>query len=220
MNKTNGKFAWQFLAALAALLTWAASAAAQTVVVGTGNPDVDVAAVRAAVDQGGEVILQGHFSFDRPPMVPTHQGDFATVLVSRAVAISGAWGERDDDVEMTTIEGGTIPFYVVAPGASVGIRRLRFIHPTGNAINVYAVSGLVIASCKIDGVNREPGGADGIGIGTTSGVPTPTTPGKPENISGTLLVVNNDIDVGGTAGELTVGIRIFSLGVPGAEVEV
>jgi hypothetical protein len=203
-----------------ATLALAASAAAQTVVVGTGNPDVDVPAVQAAVDQGGEVILQGHFSFDRPPTVPRALGGFATVLVSRAVAISGAGGEHDDDGELTTIEGGTTPFYVVAPGASVEIRRLHFIHPTGNAINVYAVSGLVIASCKIDGVNREPGGADGIHIATGT-VPNPTTnPGKPENISGTLLVANNDIDVGGTASDLTVGILVFSVGVPGTEVEV
>ncbi len=54
-----------------ATLTLAASAAAQTVVVGTGNPDLDVPAVQAAVDQGGEVILKGHFSFDNPPTVPT-----------------------------------------------------------------------------------------------------------------------------------------------------
>jgi hypothetical protein len=217
MKRTNGKFAWRFLAALAALLTWAASAAAQTVVVGTGNPDVDVPAVQAAVDQGGEVILRGHFSFDRPPTVPMALGGFATVLVSRAVAISGAWEEHDDDA---SIERGTTPFYVKAPGASVEIRRLRFIHPTGDAINVYAASGLVIASCKIDGVDPDVGGAGGIDIGTTNDVPTPTKPGKPENISGTLLVVNNDIDVGGTAPQLTTGIRVFSVGVPGAEVEV
>jgi hypothetical protein len=222
MNKTNGKFAWRFLAALAALLTWAASAAAQTVVVGTGNPDVDVPAVQAAVDQGGEVILRGHFSFDRPPTVPTATafvGGFSTVLVSRAVVISGT---REGDRERATIEGGTTPFYVEAPGASVTIQGLRFIRPKGDAIFVYAVSGLVIASCKIAGVEPLPAiGGDGIDIVTSRGVPTPTSPGKPENISGTLLIVNNDIDVaGGTAQDLTVGVTIFSVGVPGAEVDV
>jgi hypothetical protein len=217
MNKTNGKFAWRFLAALAALLTCAASAAAQTVVVGTGNADVDVPAVQAAVDQGGEVTLQGHFSFDRPPTVPVATGfvgPLATVLVSRAVVISGT---QEGARERATIEGGTTPFYVEAPGASVTIQGLRFIRPKGDAINVYAVSGLVIASCKIEGVE---GGGDGIDIVTSKGVPTPMSPGKPENISGTLLIVNNDIDVaGGTAQDLTVGVVIFSVGVPGAEVE-
>src|SRR5215469_14489799 len=103
------KFRWRFIAALASVLAWAASAAAQTVVVGTGDPDIDVPAVQAAVDQGGEVTLKGHFSFDRPPTVPTYNpGSFATVLVSKAVAISGAHdGDRemtgDDRGEMTTI---------------------------------------------------------------------------------------------------------------------
>src|SRR5262245_65501013 len=88
------------------------SAAAQTLVVGTGDPEVDVPAVQAAVDQGGEVILKGHFSFDRPPTVPTPLGGPpATILVSKAVAISGARDEDDrmlyEHGEMTSIEGGT-----------------------------------------------------------------------------------------------------------------
>src|SRR5215470_18120324 len=205
-----------FFSAIATIAV-AARAAAQTVVVGTGNPDIDVPAVQAAVDQGGEVILQGHFSFDRPPTVPMDLGGFATVLVSRAVAISGGRDEHDDDGEMTSIEGGTTPFYVKAPGASVGIRRLRFIRPTGDAINITAVSGLVIASNKIEGVDLAFGGID---LGTSIGFPTLTNPGKPENISGALLIVNNDIDVGGTALQNATGILVFSVGVPGAEVEV
>src|SRR5215813_13000391 len=96
----------------------------RTLVVGTGDPEVDVPAVQAAVDQGGEVILKGHFSFDRPPTVPTPLGGPpATILVSKAVAISGARDEDDrmrheddrmrhEDGEMTSIEGGTTPFWV------------------------------------------------------------------------------------------------------------
>ena len=37
------------------------SPTARILVVGTGHPEVDVPAVQAAVDQGGEVILKGHF---------------------------------------------------------------------------------------------------------------------------------------------------------------
>jgi hypothetical protein len=214
-NKLTRKFARRLTVAFATLLACAASAPAQTVVVGTGNPDLDVPAVQAAVDQGGEVTLKGHFSFNRPPTVPTataFNGGLATVLVSKAVAISGT-----QDGEMTSIEGGTTPFYVEAPGASVTIQGLRFIRPNGDAIFVYAVTGLVIVSCKIEGI--EPP-ADGIDIITSLGVPTPTNPGKPENISGTLLIANNDIDLaGGMALNQDVGVLIFSVGVPGSEVE-
>jgi hypothetical protein len=191
------------------------SAAAQTLVVGTGDPGVDVSAVQAAVDQGGEVILKGHFSFDRAPTVPMFSGDFATVLLSKAVAISGAPHENG---EMTTIEGGTTPFYIEVPGAPVTIQRLRFVRPTGHAINVYAVRGLAIASCKIEGVEPQNGLGGGITVGTGV-IPTPTKPGKPENISGTLLIAYNDIDVGGTAFDDTLGVSVVSVGIPGTEVE-
>jgi hypothetical protein len=224
LNETTGKFTWQLVAAFVIVSVWAASAAAQAVVVGTGNPDVDVPAVQAAVDQGGDVVLQGHFSFNRPPTVPTATawaGGLATVLVSKAVTISGGRDEngnlRDEDGEMTSIEGGTTPFYVEAAGASVAIQGLRFIRPKGDAIFVYAVSGLMIASCKIDGTGN---GSDGIDIVTSDTVPTPANPGHPEKISGTLLIVNNDIDLaGGTAEDQIVGVLVFSVGVPGAEVE-
>jgi hypothetical protein len=141
-----------------ATLSLAASAAAQQTVYGTGNPDIDVPAVQAAVGQGGEVILQGHFSFNGPPTVQTPFGyPKAMVLVSRAVAISGARDVdaqmRDEDGERTSIEAGTIPFHVEAPGAAVTIQGLRFVRPKGDAVLVYAVSGLVIASCQIEGVD-------------------------------------------------------------------
>ena len=139
------------------------------------------------------------------------------VLVSKAVAISGT---QDGDEERASIEAGTIPFYVDAPGASVAIQGLRFIRAKTGAIFVHSVSGLVIASCKIE-LERE-GGPTGIAIitGPNFVVPTPMNPGNPENISGTLWIVDNDLDLGGgTAEDLTVGVLIFSVGVPGAEVE-
>jgi hypothetical protein len=217
-DEITEKFAWRLIAALAIVLAWAASAAAQTVVVGTGNPDIDVPAVQAAVDNGGQVILRGHFSFNRPPtIVPALPGfPLATVLVSRAVDISGT-----QDEETTSIEGGTQPFEVEARGSAVTIQGLHFIGPKGGAINVLAVSGLVIASNKIEGVEPVPNfGSTGIGINTTFNPPTPAQPGHPDWVSGTLVIADNDIDVaGGTAQDNTTGILVFSVGVPGAEVE-
>ena len=82
---------------------------------------------------------------------------------------------------------------------------------------MYAVSGLMIASCKIDGTGN---GSDGIDIVTSDTVPSPANPGHPEKISGTLLIMNNDIDLaGGMAGDQTVGVLVFSVGVASAEVE-
>ena len=80
---------------LTVTIALAASALAQaTVVIGTGKPDVDVPAVQAAVNVGGDVLLRGHFSFDTPPTIPSPLQAVgfpkATILISKAVAISGA----------------------------------------------------------------------------------------------------------------------------------
>ena len=211
------------LGAIAPFIPLATSAAAQaTVVVGTGNPDIDVPAVQAAVDQSGEVILKGHFSFNRTPTVPTALAGAgyppATILVSKAVTISGE-GDGDD---MTTIEGGTIPLYVEAMGAAVTIHALRFVRPQMGAIFVYAVSGLTIASCKIEGLVPGQIASKAIDIDTTGNVPLPAQPGRPANISGTLLIMNNDIDaVGGTVLDNVLGITVFSAGQsPDNEVDI
>ncbi len=141
----------------------------------------------------------------------------ATVVVSKEVVISGLLDERG---EMARIDGGTWPFAVEASGAHVAIQGLRFVRPKQGAIEVNAVNGLQIADCRIEGV--EPlasGGARaarlgiGIGIATTPDPPAPAAPGQPENISGTLSIVNNYIDaVGGTTSDDTLGILIFSAG--------
>lgn len=111
-----------------------AEGARGTVVVGIGNPAIDVPAVQAAVDQGGDVVLRGHFSFDAPATKPVALSlssgagglpPAAEVLIANAVSISGM---REEDGSPTTIERGTIPFYVDAPGQSVTFRGLHF-HP-------------------------------------------------------------------------------------------
>src|SRR5438105_1816471 len=88
-----------------------------TLVLGTGNPSIDVAAVQAAVDHGGEVVLKGRFSFDAPatkPLAPALEvpgaalPPAAEVLIAKAVTISGPGDEQGG---VTTINGGTIPFY-------------------------------------------------------------------------------------------------------------
>jgi len=196
----------------------ATSALAQaTAVTGTGNPAVDVPAVQAAVNLGGEVVLSGHFSFDTPPTIPIAAAlhlSPATILISKAVAISGA--------EDASIEAGTNPFYVDASGASVTIQKLRFVRPTNSAIVVYAVSGLTIASCRIEGLVPTPNPNSGIWIASSTVVPTPAQPGQPENISGRILIADNDLDLaGGTSANNMLGITTFSAGQsPDREVDL
>jgi len=207
---------------ITAAIALAASALAQpTVVNGTGNPDVDIPAVQAAVNLGGEVVLGGHFSFDKPPTIPSPLQAVgfpqAMVLISKTVAISGA-GDA-------IIERGTIPFYVAAPGASVSIQKLRFVSPSKSAIVVYAVSGLVVASCRIEGFVPLPNiQFSGIGITASdmAAMPTPAQPGHPENISGRIVIANNDLDlVGGTPSDAVLGITTFSAGqLPTGEVDL
>src|SRR5438128_1919823 len=95
-------------------VAFAGAVAAQPVAVtGTGDPNVDVPAVQAAVDHGGSVVLIGHFSFDRPPTAPAGATYNRMVTVSKNVAISGS---RDDNGDLPTIKGGDWPFLIDAAG--------------------------------------------------------------------------------------------------------
>src|SRR5205823_1149365 len=50
---------------------------------------------------------------------------------------------------------------------------------------------------------------------------TAANPGIPENFSGTLAVLNNDIDAGGPPGGLGIGVLMFSVGrSPDKEVDI
>jgi hypothetical protein len=204
-----------FIAVTGAIVAFAGTVAAQAItVVGTGDPKVDIPAVQAAVDQGGRVILNGHFSFDAPPTVVEQPSllfsgaALGMVLVSKAVAISGA---RDDQGEMTSIEGGANPFYVEAPGAHITIQGLHFIRSKACVIRVVAASGLVITSNRIEGVVHDTTLTAAIAVSTTGENPPNAGQGQPENVSGTLLIANNDIDMQGTTGNV-LGILAFAVG--------
>jgi hypothetical protein len=192
------------------------------VVVGTGDPAIDVPAVQVAVDQGGTVVLKGHFSFGAPPTKPvapalTAAPRAAEVRVSRAVRIIGA----DAGGAMPTIDGGTIPFYVEARDSAVTIRGLRFVRPIFSAVLVDAVDGLEIASNRIEGLQPFAGLGEAISVITTTKVPTPPAQGSPGNVSGRLSIVRNFIDaIGGTSKDNTLGITVFSAGDSASEVEV
>ncbi len=210
----------RWIAAVWTAATLAGSAAGQPVVVaGTGDPNIDVPAVQAAVDQGGRVVLTGHFSFDRPPTAPAGAIYNRMVTVSRSVVISGAQDEAD---EMPTIEAGNWPFFIDALGAHVTMQGLHFVRPKAGAIWVYAVSGMTISHCRIESVeptvefgmqaNLASALSGGIGVYADPAPPSAARPGRPENFSGTLAILHNDIDMGAIPGTLSLGIVIFSVG--------
>ncbi|MGI8992411.1 MAG: hypothetical protein ACR2I2_22875 [Bryobacteraceae bacterium] len=203
-------------------------AARPIVVVGRGDPNLDVPAVQAAVDQGGRVVLRGHFSFDRPPTAPAGAIYSRMVTVSKNVVISGS---RDENGDMPTMEGGERPFLVDAVDAHVTIQGLRFVRPRAGAIWVYAVGGLAVTGCRIESIEAtaefgtEGGQANPVSgaifVGANPHPPNATFPGKPENFSGTLSILDNDIDVGGMPGTQTLGVVMFAVGrSPDKEVEV
>jgi len=150
-------------------------------------------------------VLRGHFSFDQPPTKSTPPQAFspriASVLVSKEVVISGRRDERDQNDQYRR---GNLALRRRSFGVHVTIQGLRFVRPKAGAIEVNAVSGLMISGCRIEGVeplpNQDLKGARvgmGIGISTTSKPPTRAKPEQPENVSGILSIVNNDIDAAG-----------------------
>ena len=189
------------------------------VVTGTGDAKLDVAAVQAAVDRGGQVVLVGHFSFDLPPTKPAGAAYGRMVTVSKQVVISG---KRDEQGNMPVIVGGFFPFLIDAPNSRVSIRGLRFVRPQGGAIWSYSVRGLMIADCRVEGVEPSAQLADygGIGhpvaaaifVGSNPIPPRAGLPDRSENNSGALSILNNDIDVGGTDGDQTLAICVFGVG--------
>jgi hypothetical protein len=204
-------------------------AAAQPVIVtGTGDPNTDVPAVQAAVDRGGHLILIGHFSFDRPATAPSGVSINRMVTVSKNVVISGS---PDQNGDMPIIQGGEWPFFVDALNAHVTIQGLHFIQPKAGGVWVHAVSGFAFTGCRIESVVPSAEFASeasqvgpvstAIFVGADPHPPSATQLGQPENFSGTLAFLNNDIDMGATPGAQTLGIAIFNVGKsPDKEVDI
>jgi hypothetical protein len=61
----------------------------------------------------------------------------------------------------------------------------------------------------------------GIGVYTVGGIPNATKPGKPSNVTGRLVIADNDVDVaGGTASQNVLGVTMFSAGDSTSPLEV
>ena len=185
----------RFAFVIAALLA-AATAPAQVLLVGTGDPAIDVPAVQAAVDGNGVVLLEGTFSFSGAPA--------PAVTIHRSVWIAGV---ADEQGQIPRILGGTQPFVVLAPGADVAIEGLRFQDPVGAAIWIQSAHGMLVESCVVDGVVPGLVGARVVAIGIFESA----------GPIGTVRILRNDVSPGGSVTNDTNGIILLA---PTDEIEI
>ena len=163
--------------------------AAQTELIGTGDPSIDVPAVQAAVNNGGDVLLKGTFSFTGVAVGSPHR----VVTITNSVNLFGVVDENGD---APLIINGERPFLVAATGANVAFDGLQFQNPTTAAIWITSVGDLRIANCKFDGVVPGLIGTELVGI----------TSGSVGGPFGNISVLNNYIDGKATATFSTNGV--------------
>jgi hypothetical protein len=191
---------------------------AEAVVKGKANPALDVAAVQAAVDAGGSVKLVGSFDF----------GDEGRVLLRRDVDISG---EADDAGNpRTRIVGGDWTFFAPLPetmppprpGPKISVQRIHFVQPKGVAVHLPYCSGALVRGNKVTEIRRRPFTTffkrSGVVIGPRDALVTSAL--VRGLVTGSIEVVGNTIDVGGSDPLTTSGSGVFVNMTDGAEVRV
>ena len=187
-------------------------------VVGQDDPAIDVDAVQAAVDRGGSVLLLGTFDF----------GNDGRVLLRTNVAISG---EADaSNRPLTTIIGGDWPFCTpppadlppAHPGPVISIEGIHFRHPSGGAIQLVYTGGAYIRANKLTAVRRRSFTAffrhAGLLIGPRDAFIT-TTLGPPL-VTGSIVVIDNEVHLTNPDPTLTSGIGVFVHPIDAADVYV
>lgn len=187
-------------------------------VVGQDDPAVDVDAVQTAVDRGGSVLLLGTFDF----------GNDGRVLLQKDVAISG---EADASGRpITTIVGGDWPFMAPPPadlppshpGPVISIESLHFRHPSAGAIQLVYTGGAYIRANKLTAVRRRSFATffrdTGLLIGQRDAFITTTH--CPPLVTGSIVVIDNEVHLANPDPPLTAGIGVFVHPNDGADVYV
>lgn len=187
-----------------------------SVVVGQGDPALDLPAVQAAVREGGTVVLRGTFQF----------GPTGSVQIDRDVQIRGEEGV--DGEPLTTIVGGWNPFAtvlpprpVLAPGPTVSIRGISFTGASGQPILVRYASGVEIIGNRIAAVAPLPMPAPlpfrrhtGILVGA------PALGYVAGAITGRVFIAHNRIDMSAADPARTSCAGIMVVFTTGVEAEV
>ncbi len=179
---------------------------------GTGDAARDVAAVQAAVDRGGTVVLKGTFDF----------GETGSVSIRRDVEIMG---DLSSSQPTTRIKGGRWSFHsplpaslpVPAPGPAITIRGIHFDGAAMGPVQLSYARHVVVSDNRITAVKPLPSpqpilGRDGLLLqhGIALG-PFLSFPGAdPANaLTGEVKVERNFIDLLGTHPDNTLGQGIF-----------
>jgi hypothetical protein len=199
-------------------------AAAQTVVKGQNEPTLDVAAVQAAVDNGGSVLLVGTFNF----------GDTGRVLLRSDVDISGEIDGSGNPV--TTIHGGDWPFYSPLPvqmppthaGPQVTVRYIHFHGAKGVAVHLAYTGGASIHNNRVTGMRGrllDPINLtfrrSAVLIGPLDSRPRNVIEITPHLVSGPIHVRDNYFDSSGAEASTTTNAgAVFMAFLHGADVRI
>jgi hypothetical protein len=213
--------------ALAGCASWNPLAAGpDRTVVGQADAAVDVAAVQAAVDQGGTVRLKGTFAF----------GDGGQVRITRDVAIVG---EADAQGRpLTTIRGGLAslrslpPETLAGPGPKIEIRRIRFEGAQWTPIQLMHTSGAVVAGNVFTGVkpaafppgpisgNRPFHMQHGVIVGGPASEPGKSVPYRAGTATGRVSIADNEFDLANDVPRSTIAQAIFVVYTTGVQADI
>ncbi len=206
---------------VALVLSLFASAKAQTIVVGQNNPIRDVQAVQNAVDQGGEVLLKGTFDF----------GPEGRVTLTRDLKI---YGEKNrEGVFLTKINGGYWTFCSPAPiqlppqspGPKITIQDIHFEGPLWAPIYLEYSGGTTIVGNKMTSIRPRLAGSDRPMSGRQDiywqqGIALYPQKYEPGLITGSIDVVENEIDLACEMPEKTLGYGVWIVRTTGATIRV
>jgi len=127
-------------------------ALAEETIVGTGNPEQDIANIQKAVDGGGTIVLQGDFDL----------GTDGRIKITKNVRIRG---EKDSQGEpTTTLSGGYWSFYSPLPvkgappsgkGPLIAIHSIHFDGAKGTPLHFPHVGGLDVRGCTVSNVKPQ-----------------------------------------------------------------
>lgn len=196
-----------------------------SVVMGKGDPKVDVMAVQEAVDKGGTVLLKGRFNF----------GQKGRVNIKNDIEIMGEGDSKGR--HLTKIMGGFWTFHsplpstelpLPGPGPKIKIENIHFDGAVWTPIHFPYASGAEISGNKITNVQpfgiplKWKGGdkllvSAGVLLGTHFAHKEKILPGA---VTGHLIVENNKIDLKCKNPKITLGHAIFFPRTWGATIEI